>query len=253
MNYWWTINLHDGYPPLQVLMPEEYIPPSLHNLCHYKATMFHLGDDYLGTAKILLPPGDNGENLEAAANEECEINDDLYKLKALIGHQRSPKAPNLNLKRCKYYVLVEWETGEKTHEPLPVLAADDPVTCASFTKANGISHLNGWKRFKKFGKKDKPDLSCIASPKGEMKSTFSWTILSKTPTSSTLCFGEPTLAELNHEPTLASSIMNLHLQCSIKKLELCITKHIPLCDSVVHTGTTLSVSRSSSETSQVSD
>ena len=30
MNYQWTINLHDGYPPLQVLLPEEYIPPSLH-------------------------------------------------------------------------------------------------------------------------------------------------------------------------------------------------------------------------------
>ena len=49
--------------------------------------MFHLGDDYLCTTKILLPPGDNGENLEAAANEKSEINDDLYKLKALIGHQ----------------------------------------------------------------------------------------------------------------------------------------------------------------------
>ena len=107
------------------------------------------------------------------------------------------------MKRCKYNVLVEWETREKTHEPLPVLAADDPVTCASYTKGNGISYLNGWKRFKNIAKRDKHDLSCIASPKGEMKSTFSWTSLCKTPTSSTLCFGEPTLAELNHEPTLA--------------------------------------------------
>ena len=41
------------------------------------------------------------------------------------------------------------------------------------------------------------------SPKGEMKSPFSWTSLSKTPTSSTLYFGEPILAELNHEPILA--------------------------------------------------
>ena len=30
MNYQWTINLHDGYPLLQGMQPEEYIPPTLH-------------------------------------------------------------------------------------------------------------------------------------------------------------------------------------------------------------------------------
>ena len=44
---------------LQVLLPEEFIPPSLHTLCNLKPTMFHLGDDYLCPTKILLPPGDN--------------------------------------------------------------------------------------------------------------------------------------------------------------------------------------------------
>ena len=134
MNYQWTMNLHDGYPPLQVLLPEEHIPPPLHNLCKLKPTMFHLGHDYFCPTKILLPPGDNWERLlakvtikrvkniekldgdrfknlsdnlvtgngkvegiisysqlvdrlEATANEESEINDDLYKFKAPNGHQ----------------------------------------------------------------------------------------------------------------------------------------------------------------------
>ena len=87
MNYQWTINLHDGYPLLKGVHPGEYIPPTLHTLSNHRPTMFHLGDDYLCTTKILLPPGDNGENLEAASNEKSEINDDLYKLKALTGHQ----------------------------------------------------------------------------------------------------------------------------------------------------------------------
>ena len=65
MNYQWTINLHDGYPPLQVLLPEEYIPPSLHKLCNFKPSMFQLGDDYLSPHKILLPPEDNGERILA--------------------------------------------------------------------------------------------------------------------------------------------------------------------------------------------
>ena len=63
MNYQWTIILDDGYPPLQILLPEEYIPPSFHNLGNFKPTMFHLGDDYFCPTKILLPPEDNGESI----------------------------------------------------------------------------------------------------------------------------------------------------------------------------------------------
>ena len=55
MNYQWTINLHDGYSPLQVLLPEEYIPPPLHSLCNFKPSMFQLGDDYLCPTKSYYP------------------------------------------------------------------------------------------------------------------------------------------------------------------------------------------------------
>ena len=34
----------------------------------------------------------------------------------------------------KYNVQVEWETGEITFEPLSIIAADDPVTCAAYAK-----------------------------------------------------------------------------------------------------------------------
>ena len=55
MNYQWNIHLHDGCPPLQVLLPEEYIPPCLHNFCNFKPTMSHLGDDYLCHTKSYHP------------------------------------------------------------------------------------------------------------------------------------------------------------------------------------------------------
>ena len=48
--------------------------------------------------------------------------------------------------------------------------------------------------------RDKLDLSSLIPPKGEMKSSFSWTCPFKSPTSSTLCFG------------------TLHLESSTKKL-----------------------------------
>ena len=47
--------------------------------------------------------------------------------------------------------------------------------------------------------RDKLDLSSLIPPKGEMERSFSWTCPFKSPTSSTLCFGEPTLGKLNQE------------------------------------------------------
>ena len=123
MNHQWTINLHDGYPPLHVLLPEEYIPPSLPTLCNLKLTMFHFDVDLLHS------------------------------------------------------------TTEPQH-----------------------------------------DLPCLASPEGEMASSFSWTSLFKSPTSRTLCCGDHTLAKLDQVKLLCET-------------DFCITKSIPLCDPVVHTGT----------------
>ena len=47
--------------------------------------------------------------------------------------------------------------------------------------------------------RDKLDLSSLLPPKGEMKSSFSWTCPFKSPTSSTSCFGELTLGKLTQE------------------------------------------------------
>ena len=103
----------------------------------------------------------------------------------------------------------------------------------------------------------KHNLSNLAPAKGEIKSSFSWTSLSKSPTSSTLCFGDPTLGKLNQVKLLcsisSSTLWNLTLAKSNQETELCITKHIPLCDSSVHTGTPFSVPSSSSETNRVSN
>ena len=56
--------------------------------------------------------------------------------------------------------------------------------------------------------RDKLDPSSQASPKREMESSFSWTYLFKSPTSSTLCFGESTLRKLNQVKLLFNPITN---------------------------------------------
>ena len=56
--------------------------------------------------------------------------------------------------------------------------------------------------------RDKLDLSSLIPPKGEMESSFSWTCPFKSLTSSTLCYGEPTLGKLNQE---TDSYMTKHM------------------------------------------
>ena len=88
------------------------------------------------------------DHLKAAVNEDNEISDDLYKFRALIGSQRPLNTTDPNWKPCIYNVLVDWETGEKTYEPLSVLAVDDQVTCATYAKEKDLLHIVGWKRFR---------------------------------------------------------------------------------------------------------
>ena len=96
------------------------------------------------------------DHLEAAAKEANEISNHLYKFRALTGHQRPLKPIDSNWKGSQFNVLVEWETGEKTYEPLSNLAADDPVTCVTYAKENDLLHIEGWKRSIILAKRTKP-------------------------------------------------------------------------------------------------
>ena len=70
--------------------------------------------------------------------------------------------------------------------------------------------------------RDTLDLSSLAPPKGEMESSFSGTYPFKSPTSSTLCFGQPTHRKLNQVKLLcnpiSSTLCDFTLESSIKKL-----------------------------------
>ena len=53
-----------------------------------------------------------------------------------------------NYKGSLYNVLVAWETREITEEPLSIIAANDPVTCAAYAKKHNMLNLPGSKRFR---------------------------------------------------------------------------------------------------------
>ena len=61
------------------------------------------------------------EHLENAQDNDIGINQELYRFRAIIGHQGPLLASDRDWKGSKYHVQVEWETGEITFEPSPSL------------------------------------------------------------------------------------------------------------------------------------
>ncbi len=56
--------------------------------------------------------------------------DIVWRLKCIVRHQGPLIHTDPNYKGSKYNVLMECKNGEITEEPLAIIAADDPVTCA---------------------------------------------------------------------------------------------------------------------------
>jgi Reverse transcriptase (RNA-dependent DNA polymerase) len=76
-------------------------------------------------------------------DEESDIQ---WKFRRIVSHES-------NGSQCN--VLIEWENGEITSEPLKVIAADDPVSCAIYARENDLLDKPGWKRFKHNAKREK--------------------------------------------------------------------------------------------------
>ena len=84
-----------------------------------------------------------------------EDNDIVWKFRRIISHQGPLKPGHHDYKGSTYNVMVEWENGEVTAEPLQVIAADDPVTCAIYAKDNNLLNTPGWKHFKPLARHQK--------------------------------------------------------------------------------------------------
>ena len=82
--------------------------------------------------------------------------DSLYKFRAITNHHGPQKKSDPNYNSSLYNVMVEWETGEITEEPLSIIAPDDPVTCAAYAKEHNQLHLPIWNMLKHIAIHQKP-------------------------------------------------------------------------------------------------
>ena len=76
----------------------------------------------------------------------------MYKFCRITAHQGPLHSSDKDYKGSAFNVLVEWESGETTYEPLDLIASDDPVTCAEYAKKHDLFDTAGWKRFRLYAK-----------------------------------------------------------------------------------------------------
>ena len=86
---------------------------------------------------------------------DAEDPDSLFKFRDIVAHQGPLESTDPYHKGSKYNVMVEWESGEITYEPLALISKDDPITCAVYAKKHDLLDTTGWKHLKRYAKTSK--------------------------------------------------------------------------------------------------
>jgi Reverse transcriptase (RNA-dependent DNA polymerase) len=82
--------------------------------------------------------------------EDDDMWDGMWKFREILDHKRVYLHQKDQYKGSSYNLLIEWETGERTWEPLYTkdgkgIHQTDPVTVAIYAKKNNLIDTQGWK------------------------------------------------------------------------------------------------------------
>ena len=78
--------------------------------------------------------------------------DSLFKFRDIVAHQEPHESIDPDQKGSKYNVMVEWESGEVTYEPLTLISKEDPINCAVYAKKHDLPDTTGWNHPKRHAK-----------------------------------------------------------------------------------------------------
>ena len=93
--------------------------------------------------------------IEDQHNRELNNPDSMHwTFKSITEHQGPIKPSDARYKGSSYNVLVHWEDGSETFEPLSVMAKADPLTCALYAKDNDLLDTPGWKSLKRIATRE---------------------------------------------------------------------------------------------------
>ena len=78
--------------------------------------------------------------------------DPLFKFRDIVAHQGPLESTDPDQKGSKYNVMVEWESGEVTYEPLTLISKEDPINCAVYAKKHDLPDTTRWNHPKRHAK-----------------------------------------------------------------------------------------------------
>jgi hypothetical protein len=85
----------------------------------------------------------------------------LWNFKHIVEHEGPFRTSDPEYKGSRYNVLIDWENGEITCEPLNIFGKDDPVTCTVYACEHRLLEEEGWKRFKGIAKREQKMLRMV--------------------------------------------------------------------------------------------
>ena len=88
------------------------------------------------------------DHIEHQLHPDYDPEAKLWKFTHIVSHEGPLEPTSPAYKGSKYNLLVAWEDGTQTYEPLKTIAEDDPVTVAKYAKENNLLNLPGWRRLK---------------------------------------------------------------------------------------------------------
>ena len=154
------LNGSDNPPPMSIinlddLLGRTFLLPMDENGERKKATISeHVKDQLRFKLKI---DGDQLDNL-ISYNQLMEyledktdtgpLEDGFYRFKCIKDHKGPYTSSDPEYNGSSYNLLIEWESGEQTWEPLTNIIASDPYTSAVYAKEHNLLNTPGWKKSK---------------------------------------------------------------------------------------------------------
>jgi hypothetical protein len=103
------------------------------------------------TMMISLPTRSCPTSLRKNTVEEAGTQES-WTFKCVTDHQGLMTSKHKDYKGPSFNVLVKWEDGSESYEPLDIIRKDDPITVAQYAEDYGLLDTPGWKKLKRFVK-----------------------------------------------------------------------------------------------------
>ena len=115
---------------------------------------------------------DGGEPWEEIVvyNDLCNLihdddaTDGIWQFRKILSHHGPINSKDPMHKGSRYNVLIEWETGEVTMEPLKNVQHDKAV-CGTYARKSGLLDTPGWKQFRKHAHREQKLLRLVNQAK----------------------------------------------------------------------------------------